>query len=174
MIDKIVKITTVDELKEKLDKNAVTLIDVRDDSEHEFMSIDGSILIPLNEISADKIPNKSHPIIIHCQSGKRSFYACQKLLEQDPNLDVYSLEGGILEWESSGYNLNKSSRSSIPIYRQTQIAAGLIILTGTTLGSLYDESFYFFPIFVASGLIFSGLTGRCGTANLLLHMPWNK
>jgi hypothetical protein len=28
--------------------------------------------------------------------------------------------------------------------------------------------------FVGAGLIVAGITGFCGMANLLLHMPWNR
>jgi rhodanese-related sulfurtransferase len=33
----------------------------------------------------------------------RSYKACEKLLSEDPNLEIYNLEGGIAAWEKFVY-----------------------------------------------------------------------
>lgn len=92
------------ELKQKLDDDEVLLIDVRETIEHQDGYIDGSCLIPLGEISIERLPSNKGPIVIYCRSGKRSVDACIKLSEMDPSLDLYSLDGGIIAWEQAGYS----------------------------------------------------------------------
>jgi rhodanese-related sulfurtransferase len=162
------------ELKEKLDKGSVVLIDVREPAEHRSASIDGACLIPLSEISCDKLPSKEKPIVIHCASGKRSQEACGKLLEQDPTLDLYSLEGGLVAWEKSGFSVKRSGRNILPLDRQTQLTAGLLVFLGIILGTFVQHNFYWLSGFVGIGLMFAGLTGWCGMARLLAKMPWNR
>lgn len=114
------------------------------------------------------------PIVIHCGSGKRSADACAKLLKLNPSLDVASLEGGIVAWSQSGFNVKKSGSTILPLDRQTQITAGFIAFSGTILGALIDPGFYILPGFIGAGLMFAGLTGWCGMAKLLAKMPWNR
>jgi len=99
----MIKTITAVDLKQRLERGEVQLIDVREPSEYNVESINGSCLIPLAEITLDKLPSKIGPIVIHCRSGKRSEEACKKLLAQDPKLEVYSLQGGIVAWKEAGY-----------------------------------------------------------------------
>lgn len=168
------KTITASELKNKLDKDEVLLIDVREPAEHRSECIEGSYLIPLGEISAERLPSTKRPIVIHCRSGKRSTDACVKLLATNPFLDVASLEGGIVAWSQAGYNVRKSGSNILPLDRQTQIAAGFIAFSGTILGALINPAFYILPGFIGAGLMFAGITGWCGMAKLLARMPWNR
>ncbi len=168
------KTITASELKKLLDKNEVLLIDVREPAEHSSEYIDGACLIPLGEISIDKLPSTQRPIVIHCRSGKRSIDACAKLLASNHSLDVASLEGGIIAWIQDGFNVKKSGSSVLPLDRQTQIAAGFIVFTGTLLGILINPTFYILPSFIGAGLIFAGITGWCGMTKFLAKMPWNR
>ncbi|CAM4466870.1 MAG: Inner membrane protein YgaP [Legionellaceae bacterium] len=93
------------ELKEHLKKETALLIDVREPYEHFAESIIGAKLIPLSEISCDKLPLHNGPIIIHCKLGKRSIDACHKLKQENPSLDLYSLEGGINAWKAMGFEV---------------------------------------------------------------------
>lgn len=168
------KTITALELKKRLDKDQVLLIDVREPVEHRGEFIDGACLIPLGEISIDKLPSTKRPIVIHCRSGKRSADACAKLLAINASLDVASLEGGIVAWSQAGFNVKKSGSTILPLDRQTQIAAGFIAFSGTILGALINPTFYILPGFIGAGLMFAGLTGWCGMAKLLAKMPWNR
>jgi rhodanese-related sulfurtransferase len=40
--------------------------------------------------------------VVHCLKGSRGASACEKLLRQDPNLEIYNLEGGIDAWSAAG------------------------------------------------------------------------
>jgi rhodanese-related sulfurtransferase len=168
------KTITASELKKRLDKDEVLLIDVREPAEHRSECINGACLIPLGEISIDKLPSTKRPIVIHCRSGKRSADACAKLLAINPSLDVASLEGGMIAWSQSGFNVKKSGSNILPLDRQTQIAVGFIAFSGTILGTLITPTFYILPGFIGAGLMFAGLTGWCGMAKLLAKMPWNR
>lgn len=168
------KTITASELKKKLDKDKILLIDVREPAEHRSECIDGACLIPLGEISIEKLPSTQRPIVIHCRSGKRSADACAKLLAINPSLDVTSLEGGIVAWSQAGFNVKRSGSTILPLDRQTQITAGFIAFSGTILGALINPVFYILPGFIGAGLMFAGLTGWCTMAKLLAKMPWNR
>lgn len=170
----IMKIITARDLKKRLDHDEILLVDVREPIEHKAEFIKGAHLSPLGEVSIDKLLSKSLPIVMHCHSGKRSAAACQKLLSQDPTLEIYSLEGGIAAWKEAGFDVKKSSSSSISIDRQTQIFAGFLTFAGVMLGTFLDSRFYFLSGFVGLGLMLAGITGWCGTAKLLAKMPWNR
>ena len=43
---------------------------------------------------------KDKKLVLHCRSGKRSLTAGAKLLEENPNLEIYNLEGGIIAWNN--------------------------------------------------------------------------
>lgn len=165
---------TITNLKSKLGKGKVTLIDVREMAEHHSEKIPGSIHIPLGKIDIAQLPNSKGEIIFHCQSGRRSMEACKKILEKNPNLKIYSLEGGIAAWKEAGHEIEKGQRNVIPIDRQTQIIAGILILTGFSLGKFLDPNFYYLSAFIGAGLTFAGISGWCGMAKLLAIMPWNR
>jgi len=168
------KTITALELKKLLDKNEVLLVDVREPAEHRSECIYGACLIPLGEISIEKLPSTKRPIVIHCRSGKRSADACARLLKVSPSLDVASLEGGIVAWSQAGFNVKKSGSAILPLDRQTQLTIGFIAFSGTILGTFINPGFYILPGFIGAGLMFAGLTGWCGMAKLLAKMPWNR
>ncbi|MFZ4077657.1 MAG: rhodanese-like domain-containing protein [Legionellaceae bacterium] len=99
------KIMTVSELKQHLNNKDVCLVDVREPDEYAQMSIQGAYLIPLDQVCCEALPTTTKPLVIHCRSGKRSAMACERLLTERPDLEVYSLEGGILAWHAAGYDV---------------------------------------------------------------------
>jgi hypothetical protein len=58
--------------------------------------------------------------------------------------------------------------------RQVRIAAGLLVLSGTLLGAFCHIAFLALPAFVGAGLVFAGISDKCGMALLLARMPWNR
>lgn len=165
---------TPKDLNKRLSKREVILIDVREPIENKAASIEGARLIPLSEISVSTLPSKTKPIVIHCQAGKRSETACKKLLSESPSLEVYSLEGGIAAWKEEGFPLKTAVCGIWPLQRQVLFIAGLFAFIGFALGYYYNPAFHLLSAFVALGLIFAGVTGKCGMALLLAKMPWNK
>ena len=160
-------------LNDKIEQGgAHHLIDVRTTPEFKSECIDAKCSnVPLNKISTLELPKESE-IIFVCASGNRSARARDTLVEQGYT-NVYSLDGGIAEWKANKLPI-KTVKGTLPIMRQVQIAAGVLILTGT-LGSLFIASpLIWLAAFVGAGLTFAGLTGWCGMATLLGQMPWNK
>ena len=105
-------IPTVDvhQLKKLLDNEHICLIDVRENQEWEEVHIPQAKHLPkgeLNERIFDIAPNKEAPIYLHCRGGMRSITAAQNLMELGYK-NVYSVTGGIADWERSGYEVKKS------------------------------------------------------------------
>jgi rhodanese-related sulfurtransferase len=65
-------------------------------------------------------------------------------------------------------------RLPLPLMRQVQIAAGLLVLLGVVLAVTVAPAFIGLSAFVGAGLTFAGLSGWCGMAQLLALMPWNR
>ena len=55
-----------------------------------------------------------------------------------------------------------------------QIAAGGLVLLGTGLGARVSPGGFGLAGFVGAGLVFAGVSGTCGMAQLLRRMPWNR
>lgn len=168
------KTITPKDLKERLAKEEVLLIDVREPEEYRTEKIQGARLIPLGEISVEKLPAKSISIVMYCRSGKRSATALAKILAQDPKLDVYSLEGGLLGWKQAGFSVEKLTTNKLSIEQQTQLVIGFLTFSGTLLGAFFHSAFYMIPALTGLGLMFTGFTGFCGMAKIISQMPWNR
>jgi hypothetical protein len=69
---------------------------------------------------------------------------------------------------------HRGGRRLLPIMRQVQLAAGLMVLAGAALGTFVDHWFYLISVLAGSELTVAGLTGYCGMALLLARMPWNR
>ncbi|MFN2304214.1 MAG: FAD-dependent oxidoreductase, partial [Anaerolineales bacterium] len=86
------KVMTWDEVN-KLDRHAVTIVDVRLPEELALGMIDGAVNIPLQRIrqQLNEIP-KDRPVLVYCQTGQRSYFA-SRILNQ-LGYDAYNLTGG--------------------------------------------------------------------------------
>ncbi|ASQ44892.1 rhodanese-like domain-containing protein [Legionella clemsonensis] len=95
-------------LKTWLEKKEALLVDVRDPEEHAAENIPGAISMPLNVLSTETLPDtENKKLVFHCKAGKRSLSACEKLVAANPNLEVFTLEGGISAWNQAGYPVNR-------------------------------------------------------------------
>lgn len=104
----MIKTMSVDELKRKMDAGETfTLIDCREQNEWDQGHIPGAKLIPLSRFNEhiSELKN-SDEIILQCRSGVRSLKACQILLENDFE-NLANLEGGILDWENKGHEIQR-------------------------------------------------------------------
>lgn len=162
-------------LKKWLENNEAIVVDVREPAEHEAEKISGSNLLPLAKVCKSSLPKyENKKLVLHCRSGKRSASACQKLFDEDSNLEIYNLEGGISAWSAQGCEIETSGKFFLPLDRQVQLTIGLGVFVGSILGYLVSPSFFLLCGFFGSGLIFAGLSGYCGLAILMAKMPWNK
>jgi sulfur-carrier protein adenylyltransferase/sulfurtransferase len=90
---------SVSELKQKIDKNnPIVILDVREQFEYDIARIEGSRLIPLDELP-DRVSelDQNAEIIAHCHTGVRSAMAVQFLQGQGYK-HSFNLEGGIDAW----------------------------------------------------------------------------
>jgi molybdopterin/thiamine biosynthesis adenylyltransferase/rhodanese-related sulfurtransferase len=87
------------ELKAKMDnREAFTLIDVREPYEYEIARIEGSRLIPLGELEAhiEEFP-RSGTLVFQCHSGSRSEHAT-RIVREAGFENAMNLQGGIEAW----------------------------------------------------------------------------
>ncbi len=148
------------------------LIDMRTAPEFNSECIDANCRnIPLNKLKILDLPKESE-IVLVCASGARSLHAKNTLSELGYT-NVYSLDGGLESWKENKLPI-KRIEGVLPIMRQVQIAAGILILVGSLGSLLIASEFIWLSVFVGAGLTFAGLSGWCGMANLLGTMPWNK
>lgn len=90
-------------LKGWLAKDEAILVDVREPSEHATGVIPGALLVPLATVSGHTVPTpKGKKLVMQCRSGARSITAGEILLKENPELEIYNLGGGILEWAATG------------------------------------------------------------------------
>jgi hydroxyacylglutathione hydrolase len=100
---------TADELRRRMQKDEVRVIDVRAASEWEEASVPGAENIHLGEL-AGRLEELSagKPIVVHCQSGGRSAIAAS-LLEAHGVANVHNLVGGVVDWERRGYPVERNA-----------------------------------------------------------------
>lgn len=93
---------TDQELKEKMAKGGVVLLDVRENDEVANCKIPKSIHIPLAEVNTRlKELDPQKEIVVYCAAGVRSARA-YKILDGAGFKKVKNLKGGISRWVSSG------------------------------------------------------------------------
>ncbi len=83
--------------------NSALFLDVRSAAERKSQKINGSLHIPLPEITSrynELVKFKGREIICYCRTGNRSLSAAAKLKRQ--GFDVANLKGGINQWSSAG------------------------------------------------------------------------
>jgi glyoxylase-like metal-dependent hydrolase (beta-lactamase superfamily II) len=149
------------------------LLDVRSPLEFEGERIEGARLIPLDELDArlDEIPGQVEVVVVVCRTGVRATIAAEALARAGRRARV--LEGGMNAWRRIRLPL-REGRKRLPVDRQVQLIAGLMVLTGVALGTLVHPWFLAMAAFFGAGLTFAGATGTCGLALVLMKMPWNR
>lgn len=88
-----------EEAKQMMENEDVIIIDVRTAEEFSETHIDGAVLLPLDEITAQAesvMPDKDKTYLIYCRSGNRSSQAAKKLVEMGYR-NIYDF-GGIMDW----------------------------------------------------------------------------
>jgi len=148
------------------------LIDIRGADEHARERIPGAVNLQLDRIS--DLRRDGRPVVFHCKSGMRTAANVAQLDAAAGGAPAYILEGGIDAWRKAGHPTAANRSQPLEILRQVQITAGALVLTGVLLGLLVNPGFFGLSAFVGAGLIFAGVTGWCGMANLLRVMPWNR
>ena len=101
---------TTEELKDRLSRNGLVVVDVRGNDEWNHGHIPGAIHIPLGSLESrlDEIPGNGD-IAVHCQGGTRSAIAASIL--QRKGIAVANVTGGFREWERSGGDIERGDGS---------------------------------------------------------------
>ena len=160
------------ELADQLASKQITVIDVREPMEYASGHIAGSLNVPLGRLDQANLPQG--PLLLVCQSGKRSAQGLNRLLDRGHPHPLADLAGGLPSWKQAGYPLRKLKNAPLPLMRQVQIAAGSLILLGLILSHVAAPGWIAITWFVGAGLTFAGVSGFCGMARLLAVMPWNR
>lgn len=92
---------------QRLSRQGVLLLDVREPGEYAEVHAPGATLIPLGELNAH-LPElagfKDKPVLVMCRSGHRSSKAVSQLRDAGFS-QVSNVKGGINAWESGGLEL---------------------------------------------------------------------
>lgn len=96
-------------LKERMNHEKVSLIDVREESEWATGHIPSAIHLSKGIIERDiekKIPELNTPIVVYCSGGFRCALVADSL-QQMGYSQVYSLASGMQGWIDEGYEITK-------------------------------------------------------------------
>jgi rhodanese-related sulfurtransferase len=169
---KTIDCQTVEKLT--INKDELVFIDIRSPDEFAREHIPNSINIPLSQLSEEAVAElKNKKLLFYCRSGNRTKQAESKI-SQLPCAEVFCLQGGIDHWKKNGNSTQQDKKAPLELMRQVQIIAGLLILIGVILALTISSYFIIIPAFVGAGLLFAGISGFCGMANLLMLLPYNK
>ncbi|TPW20673.1 MAG: Dinucleotide-utilizing enzymes involved in molybdopterin and thiamine biosynthesis family 2 [Elusimicrobia bacterium] len=89
---------TVEQLKERMAKGGVVVVDVREPHELDICRLNGTLHIPMGQI-AERISelDPAAEILVHCRSGGRSGKVVE-FLQSKGFKNVHNVAGGILAW----------------------------------------------------------------------------
>ena len=146
------------------------VIDVRLPAEHDAVHLAPSLLVPLDEIARrrDELP-RDRELVLVCRTGSRARLAAAELT----GFRTRILEGGLVAWQEAGHPVVEG-KPHLSLERQVRIAAGALAAIGGLLAVTTSRWFGVVPAFVGAGLVYAGLTDRCGMAMLLGKLPYNR
>lgn len=162
------------EVADRLADGRAVLIDIREGDEFARRHIKGALSRPLSAFDAAHLriaPAKD--VVFACRSGMRTTANCDRLVRSIDG-EAFLLDGGLDAWSAVGLPLEVNRKAPLEVMRQVQIAAGVLVLVGVTLGFLVHPGFFGLSAFVGAGLTMAGLSGFCGMARLLALAPWNR
>lgn len=161
-------------LKQAIEQDNVTLIDIREPGEYAGEHIPGATLVPLSRFNPASIPQEQDKtLVLYCRSGNRSAIAAQKLLDAGFE-DVTHLACGISAWKEAGYPTQIDRTAPMSLMRQVQIVAGSSVVLNTILGAFVSPWFLLLSGFFGAGLVFSGVTDTCMLGMMLSKLPHNQ
>ncbi|MDP7028613.1 MAG: rhodanese-like domain-containing protein [Phycisphaerales bacterium] len=169
-----VQAVSVEELKQWIDDGDAVLVDVREPDEFGAGHIPSARLLPLGVIESESVPDEfGLKTVLYCRSGNRSGMAAEKLAAERGG-EVMHLAGGISAWSGSGLPVTEGRGPGVSIQRQVHMVIGASVLAATILSVLVWPWTLLIAAFFGAGLLLAGLTGTCGLATVLKHMPWNR
>jgi glyoxylase-like metal-dependent hydrolase (beta-lactamase superfamily II) len=162
---------TVEELAAALGGPAPPIVvDVRLPGEYHALHLEPSVLLPLDQITRrrDELP-RDRELVLLCRTGSRARLAAAELT----GMRTRVLEGGLVAWQEAGHPVVEG-KAHMSLERQVRIAAGALAAVGGGLAIAVNPWFSLVPTFVGAGLVYAGITDRCGMAMLLGKLPYNR
>jgi glyoxylase-like metal-dependent hydrolase (beta-lactamase superfamily II)/rhodanese-related sulfurtransferase len=162
---------TVEELAAALGGQAPpVIVDVRLPAEYQAVHLEPSRLLPLDEIARrrDELP-RNRELVLVCRTGSRARLAAADL----GGFRTRVLEGGLVAWQEAGHPVIEG-KAHMSLERQVRIVAGALAAAGGVLAVAVSPWFGLLPAFVGAGLVYAGITDRCGMAMLLGRLPYNR
>jgi glyoxylase-like metal-dependent hydrolase (beta-lactamase superfamily II) len=162
---------TVEELAGVLGAaEAPLVVDVRLPAEYRSVHLEPSVLLPLDEITRrrSELP-RDRELVLVCRTGARARLAAAELA----GFRTRVLEGGLAAWQAAGHPVVEG-KAHMSLERQVRVAAGALACTGGALAVAVNPWFGLLPAFVGAGLVYAGITDRCGMAMLLAKLPYNR
>jgi rhodanese-related sulfurtransferase len=167
-------ISTIELHQKILAGGPLRLLDVRTPAEFAGAHIPQAVLEPLDALDPATLTKTSgEDLYVICQSGTRARSAIKKLEAAGLSRCVL-VDGGMTEWLKAGFAVERHGGAIISLERQVRIAAGALVLAGILPGVLVSPLFLLLSAFVGGGLVFAGITDKCGMGMLLARMPWNQ
>lgn len=154
---------------------SVRILDVRTPGEYETAHINGAYNVPLDLLGEHATEIRSvttGTVVLVCQSGQRAARA-EALLKQSGMSNLRVLEGGMNSWLAARLPVVRG-RKRLSLERQVRILAGSIVALGSLAALIVSPAWAAIPALIGSGLVFAGLTDRCGMALLLARLPYNR
>jgi len=177
MIESKSSIISPGELFAKFDSgDACELLDVRTPPEYANAHVPGTRLMPLNELNVENVLSQhkpGRPIYVLCQAGARASKAIEQL-ERAGCRDGVLVDGGTQAWIDAGLPVHRGAKRVLPLMRQVQIVVGVLSGATAILTLAVNAWFAIVPLLLGCGLLFAGITGKCGMALMLAKMPWNR
>lgn len=184
-----IKVISAEALKQRDWQNGV-ILDVRTDMEHDAQRlVCAHAHVPLDALDPAAFMqegkrNAETPVYILCRSGGRARVAAEKFLAAS-YANVYVVEGGIEACTAAGHPVQSTTSATsgggfygmmakLPLERQVRVVAGGLAAAGAFLGLTISHVFIFIPLAIGCGLVYAGITDRCGLALLLTRAPWNN
>jgi len=146
------------------------VVDVRLPAEYRALHLAPSVSLPLDELArrSQELP-RDRELVLVCRTGARARLAAAELAGYRARV----LDGGLVAWQEAGHPVVEG-RAHVSLERQVRIAAGALAGTGGVLAVAVSPWFGLLPAFVGAGLVYAGVTDRCGMAMLLGRLPYNR
>jgi glyoxylase-like metal-dependent hydrolase (beta-lactamase superfamily II)/rhodanese-related sulfurtransferase len=162
---------TVEELhRARSEPGAPLVVDVRLPAEYRSVHLDPSVSLPLDALRQRRaeLP-RDRELVLVCHTGARARLAAAELNDFRTRV----LEGGIAAWRQAGHAV-VVGKAHMSLERQVRIGAGALACVGGLLAVGISPWFGLLPAFVGAGLVYAGITDRCGMAMLLAKLPYNR
>ncbi len=155
------------------------IIDVRTAAEVKSEPMDGSIHIPLHELTPERLQDELHrhgqtgrPLYLLSQTGSRAQQAAQRIYPHDN--EIYVIHGGVDALRQSRLPLEQGVKGTISMERQNSVALGTLILLSVLLGLGLHPAWFGLAALIGMAQIAGGIVDICPMCTLLSRMPWNR